>query len=138
MRKPITSLLAVALFTALMTTGAGAAAPPATDVTIAGGLTTDCIGASQPGGKVDGHDVTLSGCDYGVDANGHVKLTNLTVTGANIGVFSGGALQLTNSSVTGSTQVDLYSRAKPKLVNTTCGTSRRVGKTVTWVVCEND
>ena len=98
----------------------------------------DCIGASQNGGKIDGHDVFVSGCSNGLIANGHVKVTNLTVTGSSFGVWSGGGLQLTDASVTGSTSVDISSRGKPKLVNTTCDTSRKVGTATTWGVCAND
>jgi hypothetical protein len=94
------------------------------DVTMTGdGVKSDCIEASQPGGKVVGTNLTVTGCEIGVTALA-VDVANLTVTDSNYGVFSGGKLELTDSSVTGSMTLDLYSKKRPVLVNTTCDTSQ--------------
>jgi hypothetical protein len=112
------------------------------DVTLPGGdQQVECVGARQSGGSVEGSNLTVTGCRHGVYGTIRVELTGLTVTHSYIGVFSGDKLALTDSSVTGSTAYDLYSKKRPVLVNTTCGTSGRVWNKPgipTWGVCADD
>jgi hypothetical protein len=80
--------------------------------------------------------------DRGLDV---VGLTVDGSPGCSDGVIvSRGPLRLTDSSVTGSPRFDLVSKNRPRLVNTTCGTSRRIGaggvvlETESWGVCAGD
>ena len=108
------------------------------DVALTGGADAEeCISATKGDGKIDGTNVTVSGCWYGVSSF-RATLVGLTVTNSHIGAYVGGKLQLRDSSVTGSAIVDLSSSMKPKLVNTTCGTSSHVTTDQTWHVCAND
>lgn len=104
------------------------------------GATNECLGASQPGGRVKGRQVVLTGCGTGVLAN-KITLEDLTVTGTHgFGVF-GGSVRLSNSSVNGSGFYDVVSASIPRLLSTTCGTSARGlsdGTFGTWGVCADD
>jgi hypothetical protein len=51
-------------------------------------------------------------------------------------LYGGG--KLVDSTVTGSTTVDIATFRRPKLVNSTCGTSRHDPSGVPWGVCTND
>lgn len=77
-----------------------------------------------------------------------INLTGLTVDaspGCSDGVIvQRGPIRLTDSSITGAPHVDLASKGRPHLVNTTCGTSRRLGRggvvleDTPWGVCAGD
>jgi hypothetical protein len=51
-------------------------------------------------------------------------------------LYGGG--KLVDSTVTGSTTVDIVTFKRPKLVNSTSGTSRQDPSGVPWGVCTND
>ena len=109
----------------------------------AGATSLQCVDAASHSGKVQGHDVAVSGCLFGVYGARGVTLKNLTVTNSFTGVFSERKITLTDSSVTGSSPLsaDIYGGSRPKLTNTTCGTSLRFfGKTGSgnWGVCAGD
>jgi hypothetical protein len=113
------------------------------DVTVHGPLGDSfaCISAASRSGRVLGHDVNVTGCRTGVWGTRGVNLSNLTVTNSFSGVFSEHKITLANSSVTGSVIADIYSGSRPKLTNTTCGTSLHFrGKTASgnWGVRAND
>ena len=77
-----------------------------------------------------------------------IDLADLTVDGTpgcSDGVIvQRGPVRLTDSSITGAPRFDLVTRTRPQLVNTACGTSRRLGRDgvtpedTTWGVCGSD
>lgn len=89
--------------------------------------------------RLEGTNVTATGNGIGVGSFGSIVLTNLVATD---NTYSYGVqakrVRLTDSTVTGNPQADISSRAKPKLVSTTCGTSIRYPDQTSWGVCAND
>jgi len=96
------------------------------------------------GRKIRGSNLTATS----VSAEKRLEVTGLTVDGSpGCGdgvVVQSGLVVLTDSSITGAPRFDLVSRTRPRLVNTTCGSSRRIGpgnvvlETETWGVCAGD
>jgi hypothetical protein len=71
-----------------------------------------------------------------------LRLESSSITGNTPpwGIYNshGGAIRLDNSTVTGHT-IDLLSVRRPRLINSTCGTSSQLSATgPTWGVCTND
>jgi hypothetical protein len=105
------------------------------------------------GGKVRGSNVMITGSARGGIAAGKVQLTGLTAMyngnttfgGPGGGVYAG-RIALTDSTVASNLYAggsgDLVSGSRPKLTNTTCGTSVNTrAKTPaegTWAVCAFD
>ena len=96
------------------------------------------------GRKLRGSNVTATH----VLAERGIDLAGLTVDGSP-GCSDGvtvlrGRVRLTDSSITGAPRFDLVTKTRPQLVNTTCGTSRRIGRggitleDTTWGVCGSD
>ena len=107
------------------------------------GRVGECIGATQPGGRVTGSNVSVTGCQHGVYGTSRVQISALSVSASYIGVFSAGTTELTDSTVTGSEYADLYSGRPPVLVNTTCDHSLQYHRQASapagpWGVCAND
>ncbi len=85
--------------------------------------------------RIDGAEISNNGGD-GIAAR-RVKASSLTATGnGNYGVFAERNARLTDSMLTGNTDGDLFSARKPRLDNTTCGTSD--GPNGPWGVCTGD
>jgi hypothetical protein len=109
-------------------------------------------------GKITGSDLTITGSGIGMqaskiqldglDASANFKvsqarktsLSNSTITASEDTALSGTKVSLVSSSVTGSgSGSDLLVDRKPKLVDSTCGTSHKLSNPVeTWGVCTND
>jgi len=111
----------------------------ATDVSLAGSPPGGCgLGAALQGGRVRATNVTAS---Y-VSAR-RLKARNLTVAAVCAdGIRIDGKATLLDSSITGAQQVDVLTGKKPRLVNTTCGTSAQLlpdgSAGPTWGVCAGD
>lgn len=88
--------------------------------------------------RVRGTNVVATGNGNGVESFRRVYLINLVATNSTalFGV-SAPRIRLTDSTVTGSARADIASRYRPRLVNTTCGTSLDYNSG-TWGVCAND
>jgi hypothetical protein len=100
------------------------------------------------GGWVKGADLTVSGCDIGIEAKRDVVLTRFNSAGGEIGILSQGRVTLVDSSVTGATYppngLDIFSKKLPRLTNTVCDHSGRFERSwpgtpaVPWGVCSGD
>jgi len=100
-------------------------------------------------GRIYGEDVDASNNAFnGIVAGGRFRFKRLTLLDTGVsepGSSADGLVSLTSSGklidsiVTGSTGADLATFRRPKLVNSTCGTSRFVDPGgSTWGVCTND
>jgi hypothetical protein len=100
-------------------------------------------------GQIVGEDVDASNNrSSGIVAGRRFRFTRLTLLNTGAGdphpeddglvcLYGGGSL--TDSTVTGSAGADLATFKRPRLVRSTCGTSRFVGPGgATWGICTND
>lgn len=90
------------------------------------------------GSRVRGKNVVATANGNGVESFGWVNLTNLVATNSFV-LFGVAAphVRLRDSTVTGSVRADIQSPNRPRLRNTTCGTSLDSNSN-TWGVCAND
>jgi len=92
--------------------------------------------------KLKRTNITAYNNAIGVESFRKVDVTGLVATGNTVaGALSLQRLKLTDSNVTGNgvpDQRDVVSVKRPKLFNTTCGTSVQQGGSVTWGLCSND
>ena len=109
--------------------------------------------------KINGADVVASGNGPGIPSLGvgfgigakTIQLQNLTANDNDgSGVFAE-KIQLRDSTVTGNrgaitdpnthkhtSDIDVFTDSRPKLVNTVCGKSYNPGLDASWHVCQND
>ncbi len=128
-------------------------------------LTDNVVGLDVS--KIDAENLTVTAChgDYTLEVDAG-KIDGLTLTG-NVAaqalvLMEGGSLRLSNASFSGNTapvgilglsgnlrlfdsvvegqQTDLFTARRPRLTNSTCGTSARYGDPphLPWSVCTND
>ena len=106
---------------------------------------TRCVAAY---GWAKGADLTVGGCDIGIEAKKNVEFTRFTSAGGQIGIVSSKGVSLVDSSVTGTTYppngLDILSKKLPQLTNTVCDHSGRLDRSwpsappVPWGVCSGD
>lgn len=92
---------------------------------------------------VFGKKVMLTDCSIvdntiGLEANGTVILLRSAVTNSTRWGIQATGVSLHDSSVSGSGQVDLLTKHRPRLMNSTCGTSAKPASPGTWGVCSLD
>jgi hypothetical protein len=81
---------------------------------------------------------------WGITAAKGIRIQGGTANGNGVaGVASNGALRLLDFSATGNGTADVASKRKPRLKNTTCGTSRKIGAPLeilseSWNACPGE
>ena len=106
---------------------------------IAAGLTLTNNGLGMQGRKIRATGLTASG-NFTVAQSRKTILNDSTVTASGDSAFKGRTFVSIDASVTGSgSGIDLLTERMPRLMNSTCGVSRKLqNPTETWGVCAND
>lgn len=93
-------------------------------------------------GRISGEDVDASNnSEVGIAAGARFTFKRLTIlnTGGFGLICTYGGGKLIDSTVSGSTDTDILTHSRPRLVNSTCGTSQSYNPSNgTWGVCTND
>jgi hypothetical protein len=89
--------------------------------------------------RLRGTNIVAQNNANGVESFGSIWITNLlAIDNTYLWGVSAPRLTLFDSTVTGNANADLSSRSRPRLINTTCGTSAVLGGDGSWGVCTND
>jgi hypothetical protein len=97
-----------------------------------------CINGFSVVTSVKGENVAATdNGNAGIAAGGQAALRGVTARGNQIGI-NARLMRLTDSDSTGNPFADLLSGGRPRLTNTTCGTSRNYNTGDTFGICQDD